>query len=102
MRRSASGSTRMLFQSGSRMTFMNYRSSGPWTSCLDRLRRKRPELLEVLPEHVRQLRRLRVVGAFVLPGVPRTQHVVWHVLDPRRNRQAEDGIGLGGGLGQVA
>src|SRR5262245_27044799 len=113
---SASGSTRMLFQSGSRMTFMlancgNRKSEmgngrlegisrrpfpishfpfpplGLRTSLYHRLGGVRSKLLEILPEHLGELLRLRIVRGLVLPRIAWPQDLGRHVLDLARNRQ---------------
>src|SRR5262245_5821402 len=51
-------------------------------------------LVEVLPEHVAQLRRRRVVGRLVLPGVPRIEDLGRDAGAALRDLQVEDGVRL--------
>src|SRR3954469_15062576 len=117
MSRSASGSTRMLFQSGSRMTSndMPEGAASRWRGlalgarALNRFRDV-SELLEVLAEHLGQLVRLRVVRRRIRPGAARVEHAgrdvthrLWHAEPEHRilahrsaiERTVEDGVNHG-------
>src|SRR5256885_3827434 len=99
MSRSASGSTRMLFQSGSRMTSNDMpegAASRGWRLALGAraLYRlcHRAELREVHAEHLGELVRLRVVGRRVGPGAARIEHVGGDVVHGFGDSETEHGI----------
>src|SRR5664279_12514 len=71
----ATASTRMLFQSGSRMVVIAGAPLAFRTGAHDRGAHGIAELLDVVAEHAGELLRLRIIGRAVAPGAACVEHL---------------------------
>src|ERR1700694_5681413 len=94
----ASGSRRMLFQSGSRTTsnWLKTPLSAAWSGLPDGRRHPLGELLEVLAEQLGEAAGLRVVRRRVAPGGARIEHRVGDAGNMLGHLEAEHRLAAGG------